>query len=76
LRQIRRCFSTSASKVTVVGEEDDAAGGVVETALLEIRVGDTDEQIANGAAAFGVGERRNNLRRLVEEHVGARLAEC
>src|SRR6266566_3960958 len=73
LRQIGRRFQHAAGKVAVVGEEDDAAGRVVETAYWKYAFGDTDEQIANGATPFGVGERRNNLRWLVEEHIGARL---
>src|SRR3981189_618120 len=73
LRQIRRCFQHAAGKVAVVGEEDNAAGRVVETANWKYAFGDTDEQIANGAAAFGVGERRNNLRWLVGGHIGAPL---
>jgi hypothetical protein len=57
------------SEVAVVGEEDNAGGGVFEVPDRVNAVRKAAEEIAEGFAAFGVGERGDNFGGFVEQEI-------
>ena len=69
LRKIRPVFEHLRGEAAVVGEQDKAAGGVVEAADGINALGKTAKEIAKGFAALGIGERGNHIGRLVHEEI-------
>jgi len=62
-------FEELGGEVAVVGHEDEACGGVFEIANGIDALGKTAEEIAEGFAAFGIGEGRDDFGRFVEEKI-------
>jgi hypothetical protein len=69
LLEIRPVLEHGGSEVAIVGEEDKAAGVVVERADGIDAFRKTAKEIAEGFAAFGIGERGDNFGRLVHEEI-------
>jgi len=69
LRKIGPGFKNDRGEIAIVGEKDEAGVGVIEGADGIDALGETAEEIAEGAAAFGIGEGGNNLGRFVEEEI-------
>ena len=69
LRKIGPGFKHGGGEVAIVGEKDEAGVGVVEGADGINAFGEAAEEIAECAAAFGIGERGNDFGRFVEEQV-------
>jgi hypothetical protein len=65
----RQSFHHAAGEFAVVGQENHAACGVVQTADRKNAVGDSDQIIAKRAAAFRVGERGDDFGRLVHQKI-------
>ncbi len=61
LRQGRRRFQHAAGEFAVVGQKYGAAGGVIEAAHGKDALGNSDQKIAQRAAAFGVSQRGNHF---------------
>jgi len=69
LRKIRPVFEHLRGEAAVVGEQDEATGGVVEAADGINALGKTAKEIAKGFAAFGIGERGDHIGRLVHDEI-------
>lgn len=69
LRKVAPGFEHGGGEVAIVGEKDEAGVGVVEGTDGIDALGKTAEEIAQGAAAFGVGEGGNDLGRFVEDEI-------
>jgi len=69
LRELGPGFEHGGREVAIVGEKDEARVGVVEGTDGIDALGKTAQEIAEGSAAFGVGEGGNDLGRFVEEEI-------
>src|SRR5208337_650915 len=69
LRKMGPGFEHGGGEVAIVGEKDKAGVGVVEGADGVNAFGKTAEEIAKSFAALGIGERRDDFGRFVEEQV-------
>jgi hypothetical protein len=56
-------------KLAIAGEQHEAAREIIEAADGENSLGRAAQEIAQSLAALGIGERRNHLRRLVQNNV-------
>jgi hypothetical protein len=56
-------------KLAVAGEQHETAREIIEAADRENSLGRAAQEIAQSLAALGIGERRNHLRRLVQNNV-------
>ena len=64
-------FEELGGEIAVVGHEDQAGGGVFEIADGIDALWKTAKEIAEGFAAFGIGERGDDFGRFVEEKIHA-----
>jgi hypothetical protein len=69
LLKIRPVLEHGGSEIAIVGEEDEAAGVVVERADGIDTFWEAAEKIAEGLAAFRIGESGDDFGRLVHEEV-------
>jgi len=69
LRKIGPGFEDGGGEIAIVGEKNEAGIGVVEGADGINALGETAEEIAKGAAAFGIGEGGDDFGRFVEEEI-------
>ncbi|HXR33885.1 MAG TPA: hypothetical protein VN830_09265 [Verrucomicrobiae bacterium] len=69
LRKIGPGFEHGGGEIAIVGKKDEAGVGVIEGADGIDAFGKAAEEIAEGAAAFGIGKGGNNFWRFVEEEI-------
>ncbi len=69
LRKMRPGFEHGGGEIAIVGEKDEAGVGVVEGADGINALGKAAQEIAQGAAALGIGEGGDNFGRFVEEEI-------
>lgn len=62
-------FEDGGGEIAIVGEKDEARIGVIEGADGIDALGKTAKEIAEGAAAFGIGEGGNDFWGFVEEEI-------
>jgi len=69
LRKMGPGFEHGGGEVAIVGEKDEAGVGVIERADGINALGKTAQEIAECAAAFGIGEGGDDFGRFVEEEI-------
>jgi len=69
LRKMGPGFEHGGGEIAIVGEKDEAGVGVVEGADGINALGKAAQEIAEGAAALGIGEGRDDFGRFVKEEI-------
>jgi hypothetical protein len=66
-------FEKLGGEIAVVGHEHESGSGIFEIADGVDALGKSTQKIAEGFASFGIGERRDDFRRLVEKQIDVAL---